>query len=284
MLAHLGFYWIDTPQFYIEKLENSKEDSRSEYYEGRIKQALENTYSPDSSPAVRRYLVSKHRHAAKETKVTLGSLFGVRFRRQMVAGIMFQYFQQFGGINFFILYATKVFDSIGQSGKLANLVIAICNCTGAIIIVFIIDRFDRKTIFLTGILLQGVAFLGFCLMLHFDWYVMLYPTIVLYMVPFAIGMGGTMFAWLVETLPPTGVGFCWMTQWIFCGMVAQFSPIMVDVWPGVLGAMILYTSQCFLGFFLLDLLCVETKGKTKLEVDEEYSSMKYRIFNYFHKK
>jgi hypothetical protein len=247
-------------------------------------QALEKTYRPESSLALRRYLVSKHRQAAKETKVTLGSLFGAGSRRQMLAGIMFQYFQQFGGINFFILYATKIFDSIGQSGKLANLVIAISNCTGAVIIVFIIDRFNRKTIFLSGIMLQGVAFLGFSLMKYFDWYVMLYPICMLYMVSFALGMGGTLFAWLVETLHPTGVGFCWMVQWIFCAVVAQFSPIMVDVWPGVLGTMILYTSQCFVGFFVLDMLTVETKGKTKLEIDDEYMSLKYKMFDYFCKK
>ena len=202
----------------------------------------------------------------------------------MLAGLIFQFFKQFSGINFFILYATKVFDPIGQSGKLANLVIAIANCAGAVIIVFIIDRFDRKTIFLSGIMLQGVAFLGFCLMNYFDWYLMLYPACTLYMIAFATGMGGTMPAWLVETLPPTGVGFCWMVQWILSAVVGQFSPIMADVWPGVLGTMILFTSQCFIGFFVLDLLAVETKGKTKLEVEEDYSCMKYRLFDYFCKK
>jgi hypothetical protein len=67
-------------------------------------------------------------------------------------------------------------------------------------------------------------------------------------------------------------------------VVGQFSPIMVDVWPGVLGTMIFYTSQCFDGFFVLDMLTVETKGKTKLEIDGEYMSMKYRMFDFFCKR
>ena len=69
----------------------------------------------------------------------------------MFVAILFQFFQQFSGINYFIFYSTKIFNQIGQNGALATLVLNVANWLSAFIGIVTINKFGRKTNFVLGI-------------------------------------------------------------------------------------------------------------------------------------
>lgn len=117
-------------------------------------------------------------------------------------------------------------------------------------------------------------------MMYFKWYGLIYTACAIYMMSFAIGIGCAGFPWLPETLPPVGVGFSWFWQWMFCASVGYFSPILIEQ-IGVLSLSIIFTSICFIGGFVLDYVCVETKGKSPVIVADEYLNRKWKPFNFF---
>ena len=110
---------------------------------------------------MQKYLIYQHQESSKIAKVTFCSLFTNQYRRQMLAGTLFQFFQQFSGINFFIFYSTKIFEDIGQNGKIVNFVLAFSNLASSFLAMWTVDRFGRKSNFIIGIFVQGIALLGF---------------------------------------------------------------------------------------------------------------------------
>ena len=100
------------------------------------------------------------------------------------------------------------------------------------------------------------------------------------MVSFSIGMAGASFPWVPETLPPVGVGFSWFWQWTFCAIIGKFVPI-IENYFGAVSLSVFFTVMCFLGFFILGWICVETKGKSPAVIINEYRNLKWKPFKLF---
>ena len=101
------------------------------------------------------------------------------------------------------------------------------------------------------------------------------------MVSFAVGMGGCSYPWAAETLPPVGVGLSLTVQWLWCAVIGKYTPVWADDWPGLLPTMIAFTTVCTVSVVLLDILVVETKGKTEAEITAGYHKGKWRLFDLF---
>ena len=112
-------------------------------------------------------------------------------------------------------------------------------------------------------------------MIYYKWFGLLYVACVLYMVSFSIGMASASMPWQNETLPPVGVGFAFFCQYTFVAIIGTFVPIIVAQY-GVLPLCVTFTTICFLGFFMLDWLCVESKGKSPVTIINEYKNFKWK--------
>merc|ERR1711862_60809 len=129
----------------------------------------------------------------------------VDYRRRFITVLFYQYFSQFCGVNFFVFFATSIFDSVGQNGTYASFYMMLGNLLGAIVAIWTVNILGRKTNFVLGILVQGLCWTIFCIMEAFNWWLLLYPVGIIYMFAFAIGLAATGPCWPAETLPPIGV-------------------------------------------------------------------------------
>lgn len=199
LVIYLVWFRKETPQFFLEKYGPEKS------YE-QVRDSIRLIYKEEDVEMVHQYLVKQHRAKAKQPKPTLISLFSKHYYKQTIAGCVFQTIQQFSGINFFIFYAVIIFNSIGTNGDIANLILSISNTCGGILGAFMVNLVGRKTNFVVGIILQAISFWMFSMMKYYEWYTLLYFPCILYMVSFAVGLGGCSYPWTAETLPPIGVG------------------------------------------------------------------------------
>ena len=84
-------------------------------------------------------------------------------------------------------------------------------------------------------------------------------SVVIYVVVFAVGLGGSLNAYLSETLPPLGYGLSLSMQWIVTALVGQFLPNLMESF-GPTTLMICFAVIGISLFFILDYLIIETKS------------------------
>ena len=147
----LVYYRAETPQFYFDKY------GVNEYSIGKSKESLEKIYVKKDVSVVQKYLIYQYKENSNSKKVTFCSLFTEQYRRQTFTVIIFQFFNQFSGINYFTFYSIKVFSSIGQNGKMVHFVLCISNLAATFLGMYTVDKFGRKKIFVLGILSQGFS-------------------------------------------------------------------------------------------------------------------------------
>ena len=151
LIIYLVYYRAETAQFYFDKY------GVCDYSIEKSKESLEKIYAEKDVPVIQRYLIYQHKESSKEQTINFCSLFTNQYRRQMFAGIMFQFFQQFSGINFLLFYSIRIFTDIGQNGTMVNFVLNIANFFASFIAMYMVDKYGRKTNFVLGILVQGFA-------------------------------------------------------------------------------------------------------------------------------
>ena len=274
LIIHLLWYKEDTVQFYFEKY------GVNQYSLEQSKKSLEKIYTKEDSVIAQEYLIKEHENKLKEPKISFKALFTKNWRKAVFACVLVQFFQQFSGINFLVFYSVKIFNDIGQNGALATFILMTANFLGSILAIFTNEKFGRKINVVIGILIQGIAIWGFSMMIYFQWFVLIYPACIIYMVAFAVGCGGASFIWCAETLPPVGVGLVMSSQWLFTAIIGMSVPILSKK-LGVLTLCTFFTAGCIIGCLILDWLTKETKGKNSSEIKKEYLNGKYKPFDLF---
>lgn len=158
-IIRLTFYlcWCrqETANFYFDKY------GITDYSKQKSEETLQKIYAEEDVLTMQKYLIYQHIKKTSEKKVNFCMLFTADYRRQMMTGIMFQFFQQFSGINFFVFYSIQIFTGIGQNGRMVFFVITISRLCASFLAMYMVEKFGRKPNFVIGILVQGIALLGF---------------------------------------------------------------------------------------------------------------------------
>ena len=210
--------------------------------------------------------------------VGLAVLFGPRYRKRLLTGCFITFAQQVSGINFLVYYSTRLFDEIGGYGQTITLVVGLCNFLGSVCVIYLIGKMGRKFNLVVGPMFQAVGMVG----LYFGYlqkeFWILVASVIIYMIPYAIGLGGTLTAYVGEILPPLGVGIAFAVQWLMTALVGQFMPrLITEFGPGKL--IIFFAVACFLIVFIMDYLTIETKDKSESQIAGEFLTRKYKFMH-----
>ena len=176
------------------------------------------------------------------------------------------------------MYSTELFKKVGKD-KVMTLVIGLANFIGSFVAMAVISRLGRKFNIVFGSLFQGVGMLLLFIGFQMKEFSLLAGAVVIYMLAFAIGLGGSQMAYLSEILPPKGISIACAVQWIMTAIIAQSLLTLMTAF-GANTLMIFFTAACFFFTFSLDYLMIETKGKTSEEVARDFKERKYRIFDF----
>lgn len=250
VLLFLTVFRIESPVYIIEKFAKRASDSMSETAKvGEISEDLLNSLEKDdrrivganftldqansdkitanllrifhlsSIPAVKKGLIEKMEDTFSRKDITFGELFGPYYRKKFWIGIGLNWFQQFNGINFFILYATGAFNKLEEgSGDTINLIGAVVNWLSFIPTIYFSNKFGRRFNLLFGISLQFFGYVLGIIFMVTDMPVLVQAIpVMMQFIGFGCGLGGTVFLYMSEFLPSIALGAALFWQWICTG-------------------------------------------------------------------
>lgn len=200
-------------------------------------------------------------------------------RYSTLAGIFFTMFNQCDGQVFLDNYSTIVYDKILYEGAgfdvnfYCSLVVLLANFTCIVTIEFL----GRKTIFLFGALCQLIFMWCQSFSIYYNYYTMTIISTVCY----SFGSNFTssiMYVYLNEIAEPFVVGLSISALWFSKTLMNEILPftfIRSQMYWSPLSMTLLGTVM----FIQIRPLYIETKGKTKTQIQREYLNQKYNQLN-----
>ncbi len=205
---------------------------------------------------------------AHEVNTTQGEhIFIRKYRFPLMLAFLIAFFNQFSGINAFLYYAPRIFETAGleaNSALLSSIGIGVTNLLFTLVGLSLIDRLGRRQLMYIGsfgyIVSLSLAATAFFL----GWQGIAVPIFLfLFIAAHAIGQGTVIWVFISEIFPnhlrASGQAFGSSTHWVLAAMI----PALIPVLFATIGAGAVFA--VFAGMMVLQLLFVhmmmpETKG------------------------
>ncbi len=196
------------------------------------------------------------------------------FRKPLLPLILMTFglfvFQQLSGINAIMYYGPEVFASAGFGEKakfLAQLFMGLTNVIATVFGVWVIDKLGRRPLLFIGftgmVICLGV--LSFCLGSNGAYATLSLASTLLYVVFFAISLGGVPYIMMSEVFPlksrSTGMAIASCANWLFNMLVSFSFVILVDKMGGMENVFMLYGICTIVGLVFAWRYVPETKGR-----------------------
>jgi len=264
----------DSPKFYIGQ-NYGKEDLKAS-----IKEIYSDTYRESQVDAATESIIAVHQKTVIESKSSkLAVLFSPIYRFAFATTFVISILAQFNGVSYFALYSTDLFNRVSGNGKKVTFFIAIAKVFGGVCAIIFMKNFGRKFNLMLGCLMQGVCIALVMISLYVNVTEISMAAVFLYFISFAIGLGGSVNAFVTEVIPPIGVSLISSFLCILNAMFGKLLPLAAAAY-GDETLLCFFAICCFVGFFALDFFLIETKDKNEERILSEYMNHKYTFLNF----
>lgn len=214
-------------------------------------------------------------------KSTFAHLFSKQLAPIITLGIVLAVLQQWCGINVIFNYAEEVFAAAGYgiSGTLFNIVVTgSVSLIFTIVSMFIVDRWGRKPLMLTGAGGLAIVYLiitvGYSLQIK--GFFMLFWVVVAISI-YCLTLAPITWVLLSEIFPNKirghAMSVATFALWFSCAVLTLTFPILNKTF-GASGTFALYALICLMGFFYILRKLPETKGKSLEQIENELVQLK----------
>ena len=213
---------------------------------------------------------------AKET--TGENIFMKKYRFPLLLAFLVAFFNQLSGINAFLYYAPRIFESAGlgeSTALLSSIGIGVVNLLFTLLGVFLIDRLGRKQLLLYGSIGYIISLSLVAAAFFLNWGGMWVPVFLfLFIASHAIGQGAVIWVFISEIFPnrlrASGQAFGSSTHWVLAAIIPSSIPFLfTTIGPGYVFAFFAFMMVLQLIFVIF--MMPETKGKSLEELSEELS-------------
>ena len=157
-------------------------------------------------------------------------------RRLLVLGVALAVLQQVTGVNVFLYFAPKIFESLGAGAGTAmmqTVIVGAVNMLFTILAISVVDRLGRKPLMLIGSAGMGLALTALGLAAYyqlFQWWALVF--VLGYIACFAMSVGPVVWVILTEIFPTQirgrAMGMATICLWVANYVVSQTFPMMND--------------------------------------------------------
>jgi len=206
------------------------------------------------------------------------NIFLKKYRFPLILAFLIAFFNQLSGINAFLYYAPRIFESAGlgeSTALLSSIGIGVVNLLFTLLGVFLIDRLGRKQLLLYGSTGYIISLSLVAAAFFFNWGGMWVPVFLfLFIASHAIGQGAVIWVFISEIFPnrlrASGQAFGSSTHWVLAAIIPSSIPFLFStIGPGYVFAFFAFMMVLQLVFVIF--MMPETKGKSLEELSEQLS-------------
>ncbi|WP_026933268.1 sugar porter family MFS transporter [Christiangramia echinicola] len=219
--------------------------------------------------------------ALDEQEILGESIFMKKYRFPLMLAFLIAFFNQLSGINAFLYYAPRIFESAGlgeSTALLSSIGIGVVNLLFTLLGVFLIDKLGRKQLLLYGSIGYIISLSLVAAAFFFNWGGMSVPIFLfLFIASHAIGQGAVIWVFISEIFPnrlrASGQAFGSSTHWVLAAIIPSTIPyLFTTIGPGYVFAFFAFMMVLQLIFVIF--MMPETKGKSLEELSAELSIIK----------
>lgn len=223
------------------------------------------------------WLKQRGKKEEKEEKVAFSELFKGRMGYVVFLGCMLAFFQQITGINVVVNYAPSILGKLGIAGSdplLQTVYIGIANLIFTVIALWLVDKFGRKTLLISGCFACTLAlgYLTYAYSIPTPSSIGVLVAILAYIGFFALSLSPLMFVVTSEIYPShirgTAMAVSTGISWGCAFLVVQLYPWM-ETTLGANVAFGIFAILCLAAGLFIKFLIPETKGKSLEEIQKE---------------
>ncbi|HKL35081.1 MAG TPA: sugar porter family MFS transporter [Salegentibacter sp.] len=213
-----------------------------------------------------------------ENQITGENIFMKKYRFPLILAFLVAFFNQLSGINAFLYYAPRIFESAGleaNTALLSSIGIGVVNLLFTLLGVFLIDKVGRKQLMFVGSIGYIISLSLVAAAFFLNWGGLWVPIFLfLFIAAHAIGQGAVIWVFISEIFPnhlrASGQAFGSSTHWVLAAIVPSLVPVLfTTIGPGYVFAFFAFMMVLQLIFVIF--MMPETKGKTLEELGEELS-------------
>ena len=202
------------------------------------------------------------------------ALFGSRYRRVLILGLLLSVFVQITGINTVVDYAPKILMTAGleiRNALLQTSLIGLVNFAFTFFAIWLIDRLGRRVFYTIGSTGMAVALILIALAFRFGWNPLFTTVCIMAFIAFFASCIGPAFWTLVAEMFPNrirgqAVALASFTQWVFNFLVVLFFPYVLDALGGP-ATFLFLAAMSVIQLLIARLWLRETKGKSLEEIE-----------------
>ena len=218
-----------------------------------------------------------------ENQITGENIFMKKYRFPLILAFLVAFFNQLSGINAFLYYAPRIFESAGleaNTALLSSIGIGVVNLLFTLLGVFLIDRVGRKKLMFVGSIGYIISLSLVAAAFFLNWGGLWVPIFLfLFIAAHAIGQGAVIWVFISEIFPnhlrASGQAFGSSTHWVLAAIVPSLVPVLfTTIGPGYVFAFFAFMMVLQLIFVIF--MMPETKGKTLEELGEELSPSNHK--------
>ena len=218
-----------------------------------------------------------------ENQITGENIFMKKYRFPLILAFLVAFFNQLSGINAFLYYAPRIFESAGleaNTALLSSIGIGVVNLLFTLLGVFLIDRVGRKKLMFVGSIGYIISLSLVAAAFFLNWGGLWVPIFLfLFIAAHAIGQGAVIWVFISEIFPnhlrASGQAFGSSTHWVLAAIVPSLVPLLfTTIGPGYVFAFFAFMMVLQLIFVIF--MMPETKGKTLEELGEELSPSNHK--------
>ncbi|XP_042498699.1 sugar transporter ERD6-like 7 [Macadamia integrifolia] len=215
-------------------------------------------------------------------KVTVIDLFHKKYIRSVIVGVGLMVFQQLGGINGIVFYASQIFASAGFPPNVGNILYAVLQVVVTAIGATLIDRAGRRPL----LMISASGLLAGSLLIAMSFYfktfqyfpgavpILAFTGVMVYIGSFSVGMGAVPWVVMSEVFPINIKGIAgslvtlvnWLGSW-----VTSYTFNLLVTWSSY-GTFFMYAAICALAIVFIYKVVPETKGRTLEEIQSSMNS------------
>ncbi len=213
-----------------------------------------------------------------EQEVSGENIFMKKYRFPLMLAFLIAFFNQLSGINAFLYYAPRIFESagLGQStALLSSIGIGVVNLLFTLLGVFLIDRLGRRQLMLFGSVGYIISLSLVAAAFFLNWGGLWVPIFLfLFIASHAIGQGAVIWVFISEIFPnrlrASGQAFGSSTHWVLAAIIPSTIPyLFTNIGPGYVFAFFAFMMVLQLIFVIF--MMPETKGKSLEQLSAELS-------------